>query len=67
MKAISAFAMMRDSVDGHTYIDISTISHLREFTQEKANTIDKDCGPTWVRDNKQVKIIKISIENIDDR
>ena len=53
------WAITRYSNDGYSYIDTETLSCLPEISKEKANRVDRECGPTWAKDNAQGKAVEI--------
>jgi len=61
-KETIAWAIVRYSVDGYSYIDTETISALPSISFDKAISVNKQCGQQWSKDNlmsnnpRQIKI-----------
>lgn len=57
----TAWAVIRYSADGYSYIDIDSIDCLRELTEKRAAKTEKECGPSWTKANARGKIVAVTI------
>ncbi len=59
-KPTTAFAVIRASVDGYSYIDVETLSSLPSQAEEKAEKVDKNM-PQWAKNNYRGPVRKVII------
>ena len=61
---IKLYCVKRHTED-YTWLDVATISGLKETAKEKADMVDKEI-PKWAKDNRQVDVVPVSLEELDE-
>lgn len=57
----TAWAIIRYSADGYSYIDIDSIDCLKELSEKRAEKTEKECGPMWTKANTRGKAVCVTI------
>jgi hypothetical protein len=57
----TAWAVIRCSVGGFSYIDCESIACLPELAIKRAEEIDKQFGPQWAQNNVISQVIEVTI------